>query len=107
MLEAVYLKKLEGIKESLGGKAYSHTASHFVLLNDEYFGDSGALLKYLRTFDGMEDIEPDIIENLHLASSETSRCLGNVPAVFLAFSALDSTENSKPRTFPKKLTIQL
>lgn len=101
-----YLQKLDEMKVSLGGKAYSHTASHFVLFNGEYFGDSNALLQYNR-LNGMEDIEADIIENLQFASSETSRCLSNVPAVFLAFSSLDSTENSKPRSFPKKITIQL
>lgn len=107
VLEMVYLKKLDEIKIALGGKAYSHTSSHYVLLNDEYFGDSSALLKYYRTFDEMVDIEADIIENLQFASSETSRCLSNIPAVFLAFSSLDTMENSKPRSFPKKLTIQL
>jgi hypothetical protein len=107
VLEVVYLKKLDEIKISLGGKAYSHTASHFVLLNDEYFGDSSALLKYFKILNGMEDVEADIIENLQFASSETTRCLSNIPAVFLAFSSLDSMENSKPRSFPKKLTIQL
>ena len=107
ILEIDYIRKLEVLRISLGGAIYSHTAAHVVLLNDQYLGDSSALLQYCTSQLGMEDTEPDLLENMQYATLETARCLENISAAFLAFSSMDGSDESTERPFVKKLTIEL
>lgn len=107
ILEIDFIRKLEGLRVSLGGAIYSHTAAHVVLLNDQYLGDSTALLRHCMSEPGMEDTEPDLLENMQSATFETARCLENISAAFLAFSSMDGSDESTERPFVKKLTIEL
>ena len=91
----------------MGGAIYSHNATHLVLLNDKYLGDSSDLHRYCASEPGMEDTEPDLLENMQCATLETARCLENISAAFLAFSSMDGADESTERPFIKKLTIEL
>lgn len=107
ILEIDYIRKLDELRVSLGGAIYSHTASHVVLLNDQYLGDSSTLLRHCISQPGMEDTEPDLLENMQFATLETARCLENISSAFLAFSSIDGSEESTERPFVKRLTIEL
>lgn len=106
LLEIDYIRRFEEQKRLLGGALYSHTASHYVLLDDAYFGDVDSLQQRLAE-SGAELIEADIVDNMQSATLETARCLGRGNAVFLAFSSQDPSDENSERPYYKKLTIQL
>ena len=106
LLEIDYIRRFEKEKTLLGGALYSHSASHYILLDNAYLGDVESLK--LRLLDcGAKFIEPDIVDNMQSANRETARCLGRDCTVFLAFSSGDPLDKKTERPYYKKLTIQL
>ena len=106
LLEIDYIRRFEKEKTLLGGALYSHSASHYVLLDNTYLGDVESVKQRLLDC-GAKLIEPDIVDNMQSANRETARCLGRGCTAFLAFSSHNPLDKTTERPYYKKLTIQL
>jgi hypothetical protein len=110
LLEVDYRKRLQELKrkQTASKKMLTHTATHLVLRNDEYFGHIYNVKQMVQNYLTEEEIEPDYSNNRILAKNEIIKCLGSSSAVHLNFSTRGSPEEKGEDVFGEEnLLIQL
>ena len=104
LLEIDYMKRLEGLKLKHGGKFHSYNKLYVTTFDESYLGDRNDLIKLAEQY-GVEGAEEsDVIEEIQIANSETTKLLKGYDLVYFKFVSTSATGESKQY---KKIVIQL